>query len=136
MARKRRKASAGKRSKKSRTAIRKTARPGVKKELWATRSRVPIAWSWTLSKAPTTCAINWSLQQLRKRSNSAADAPHSKASNVAMAIVVQRDHQCPLWVKSRHVQCKRAMSALPPKADIRGRPDTVGVLMGALMGAA
>ena len=25
---------------------------------------------------------------------------------------------CPLWVKSRHVQCNWAMSALPPKADI------------------
>jgi len=26
--------------------------------------------------------------------------------------------QCPLWVKSRHMQRKRVMSALPPKADM------------------
>ena len=26
--------------------------------------------------------------------------------------------QCPLWVKSRHVQCTKPMSALPPKADM------------------
>ena len=33
--------------------------------------------------------------------------------------------ECPLWVKSRHVQCKSGMSALPPKADMtRGIRDT------------
>ena len=30
----------------------------------------------------------------------------------------QRKMRCPLWVKSRHLQCKTAMSALPPKADM------------------
>ena len=28
--------------------------------------------------------------------------------------------RCPLWVKSRHVQRKKVMSALPPKADMCG----------------
>jgi hypothetical protein len=28
--------------------------------------------------------------------------------------------ECPLWVKSRQMQCKRGMSGLPPKADMCG----------------
>jgi hypothetical protein len=120
MARKRRKASAGKRRKKSRTAIRKTARPGVKKRTLG--DKVSGAYRVVVDTIKGTDQLRnkLSLQQLRKRSNSAADAPHSKASNVAMAIVVQRDHQCPLWVKSRHVQCKRACPLCPRKRTFEG----------------
>ena len=48
----------------------------------------------------------------------------SSASAIDMtAPRTHRNHQParPLWVISGHMQCKTALSALPPKADIRQR---------------
>src|SRR5262249_51612252 len=59
-----------------------------------------------------------SVMKSRRLMSHQTEVSYRFAPEPAHKIAIKRPVQCPLWVKSRHMQCKKAIR-FPPESDIK-----------------